>query len=299
MLEFVEILNPGLAAEDLSNWKLTGAVDYTFPTNTLLPADQVLVVLPFDPNLPANAVTLSAFRAQYGVPTNATLLGAYSGALSDTGDTLRLERPDNPPSDEPTYLPMLLEDEVAYGAAFPWPTAAAGGGPALQRRSPDAWGNDPQSWMVGTLQLATPGTPPLADLDGDGLPDAYEIETYGSINVAGSSPTGDTDGDGACDVAEYIAGTAANNANSRFKINASLLPGGSMVISFPTEPITGLGFFGLERRYSLEQTTNIGIPESWSAVPGYANLPATGGIVSYTNSLTNAVWSARGRVWLQ
>lgn len=297
-LEFVEVFNPGPATENLTNWKLTGDIDYTFPTNTLLPAGQVLAVLPFNPNLPANAATLATFRATYGVSTNALLLGAYLGALSDSGDTFRLQRPDEPPATEPNYLPMLLEDEVAYESTLPWPTAAAGGGPSLQRRGPNAWGNDPQSWTVSTVQLATPGMSPLADNDGDGLPDAYEIETYGSTNVVGAALTGDTDGDGASDLAEYIAGTSATNANSKFQLRASIQPPGQVLIQFVAQPANGPGYFGKERRYTLEQTTNINSPTSWSAVPGYTDL-AGGGNVVYTNAMTNTVWSTRGRVWLQ
>lgn len=298
-LEFVEIFNPGPAIENLTNWKLTGDIAFTFPTNTLLSAGQTLAVLPFNPSLPANAGTLTAFRNTYGIGTNAILLGAYLGSLSDTGDTVRLRRPDEPPAGEPAFFPMLLEDEVAYEATLPWPTAAAGGGPSLQRRGPNAWGNDPQSWTVGTLQFATPGVSPVADGDGDGLPDAYEIETYGNTNAVGSSVTGDTDGDGASDTAEYIAGTSATDADSKFEISASVLPGGNVLIQFAPQPISGPGYFGVERFYTLEQTTNLASPGSWSAIPGFVNLPATGDLVTYTNSLTNTVWSARGSVWLQ
>jgi hypothetical protein len=297
-LEFVEVFNPGPATENLTNWKLVGDVDFTFPTNTLLPAGQTLAVLSFDPKLPNNTALLTAFRNAYGVSTNVALLGAYLGTLSDTGNAFRLQRPDEPPAGEPNYLPMLLEDEVDYSATLPWPTAAAGGGPSLQRRGPDAWGNDPQSWTVGTIQLASPGTSPATDSDGDGLPDAYEIETYGSTNAVGSIPSGDTDGDGASDTAEYIAGTSATNATSKFQISASVLPGGNVLVQIAPQPITGPGYFGLDRHYALEQTTNIANPASWSVIPGFANLPSSSAVI-HTNAMTNTIWSTRGRVWLQ
>ncbi|MGC3959732.1 MAG: lamin tail domain-containing protein [Verrucomicrobiota bacterium] len=297
-LEFVEIFNPGPGLEDLTNWKLTGAVDFTFPTNTILPAGQALAVLSFNPSLPANAAALTAFRNAYGIGANTTLLGAYLGTLSDSGNTLRLQRPDEPPGDEPNYLPMLLEDEVAYQPTFPWPPAAAGGGPALLRRGPNAWGNDPQSWTTGTISLASPGVPPLADLDGDGLPDAYELEHYGSTNVVGTAPASDTDGDGASDAAEYTAGTSATNATSKFQLSTGLLPGGNVLIQLDPQPVTGPGYFGLERHYALEQTTNLAQAASWNVIPGYANLPASSAVI-YTNAMTNSAWSTRGRVWLQ
>lgn len=56
------------------------------------------------------------------------------------------------------------------------------------------------------------------DLDGDGLPDAYERITYGT---AGYDPVknADTDGDGQSDRSEFAAGTDPNAATSRFAAN--------------------------------------------------------------------------------
>jgi hypothetical protein len=298
-LEFVEIFNPGPAPENLTDWKLTGAVNYTFPSETLFPAGSVLVVLPFDPLLATNANTLTAFRAHYGIGPNIPLLGPYVGALANEGETLRLRRPDEPPAEEPTFVPMLLEDEVSYLPTSPWPTIAAGGGASLRRRGPNDWGNDPQSWSAGTVDFASPGRAPNADLDGDGLPDSYEIETYGSTNMVHATGGTDTDADGSSDANEYIAGTSATNTNSRFEISASVLPDGTVLIQFETHAINGPGYFGVERFYTLEQTTNVANPASWSAIPGYAKLPAATSLVTSTNLLTNTVWSARGRVWLE
>ena len=168
------------------------------------------------------------------------------------------------------------------------------------RSGPNAWGSDPQSWIVAPVQLAaTPGTAPMADEDGDNLPDSYEIETYGGTNVVGSSITGDTDGDGADDEAEYVAGTSSTNANSRFELSVSpVLPGG-VEVAFETQPIMGPGYFGLVRRYDLEETYQLSFTGEWNVVSGYSNLPATGIMVTYTNATTNLIWYSRGRVSLQ
>ncbi|HMP81370.1 MAG TPA: lamin tail domain-containing protein [Verrucomicrobiota bacterium] len=298
-LEFVEILNGGSLMENLTGWRLDGDVTFAFPTNTMLPPGEVLVVLPFNRHLPANAAKLAAFRSHYGIGTNAALTGAYLGSLPDAGGVLRLQRPDEPPAEEPAFTPLLLEDEVIFAPTQPWPEAAAGGGPALMRRGPSAWGNDPQSWTVTSVRLASPGDAPMADHDGDGLPDLYEIENYGSTNVVGSNPTGDTDGDGISDADEYIAGTSATNSNSRFLVNARALQDGNVLIDFETQAIAGPGYFGLDRRYELQQTTQLSVAGNWSIIPNYANLPATGEPVACTNSMTNVTWSVRGRVWLQ
>jgi spore coat protein CotH len=298
-LEFVEILNAGTQTESLAHWRLAGDIDYTFPSNTVLTPGAVLAVLPFDPALPANAGTVAAFRAQYGLGTNAPLIGGFLGSLPDTGGRIRLYRPDSPPPEEPTYTPWLIEDDVNYAATFPWPAEAANGSRSLQRRTPDAWGNDPQSWLVAQTQWATPGVAPLSDSDGDGMPDSYEFEAYGDTNVVGSAASGDTDGDGASDVAEYAAGTSATNAASKLMLTASALPAGAVVVQFQTQATSGSGYFGRTRHYHLEQTTQLNVPTSWSAVPGFSNLPASGATVSYTNLNTNAVWSARVRVSLE
>jgi hypothetical protein len=196
---------------------------------------------------------------------------------------------------------MLLEDEVAYAqrrsrgqrrppaAVHRCNAVARTRGATTRKAGPSASHNSPRRaqrrWLtvMATVCLT-----------------AYEIETYGSTNAVGSSITGDTDGDGASDAAEYIAGTIATNANSKFQVSASVLPGGNVLISTSApQPITGPGYFGLERRYALEQTTNIANPASWNAIPGYANLPAIGSLVTFTPTLmTNTVWSTRGRVWL-
>jgi len=296
--EFVEILNTGTVTENLTNWQLAGSIAFAFPAIALAPGT-ALAIVPFDPSLPANAATLNDFRAHYGISTNASLLGPFVGNLPDANGIVRLMRPDEPPATEPGFYPLLAEDEVKYDSLPPWPIVAAGGGPSLRRRSPDAWGNDPLSWTTGVTQLASPGIAPLADTDADDIPDSYEIETYGSTTVVGNTPTGDTDGDGVPDVAEFVAGTDATNAASKFQLQASLLPGGQIAVSLPTTATMGAGYFHSGRHYALEQSTNLTNPGSWSAIPDFADVFANGEVLTCTNSLTNVIWSVRGRIWLK
>ena len=54
------------------------------------------------------------------------------------------------------------------------------------------------------------------DLDGDDLPDTWEIEQFGS---AAALPSDDPDGDGADNLSEYIAGTDPNDDQSTFSIS--------------------------------------------------------------------------------
>ena len=59
------------------------------------------------------------------------------------------------------------------------------------------------------------------DLDSDGLPDAWELEQFGGTGVSSGTSGEDQDGDGFSDTYEYLTGTNANDANSRFAVGVS------------------------------------------------------------------------------
>ena len=71
------------------------------------------------------------------------MLGPISGVLQDSGERLELQRPDVPDTNGTPYITV---DEVRYNDKAPWPAAADGSGPSLQRRSSAAYGNDPANW---------------------------------------------------------------------------------------------------------------------------------------------------------
>jgi hypothetical protein len=128
-------------AHPTNTWKLTGAA-YTFPTNLVLGSNQLLLIVALDP---------ATFRAKYGVPASVPILGPYSGVLQDSGERLELQRPDLPDTNGVAYITV---DEVRYNDKAPWPPAADGSGPSLQRKSAAAYGNDSANWEAA---IATPG----------------------------------------------------------------------------------------------------------------------------------------------
>lgn len=68
------------------------------------------------------------------------------------------------------------------------------------------------------------------DLDGDGLPDTWEADNFGTLLRDGS---GDADGDGCSDREEYLAGTQPTNAASLLRIeNVSLLTPTNLVVTW-------------------------------------------------------------------
>jgi len=170
--EFIEICNPtasGIALQSAAGaWRLDGGISYTFPTNTVLPAGEALLVVSF---APTDAGSSNAFAAAYGITNSLRLFGPWSGKLGNRSDVISLEKPQEPDAVGDSYS-WVLDDEVVYGNQAPWPTAAAGGGMTLQRIHMYQHGCDPANWSVAP---PTPGIhtwialdPPQLGLQWDG-----------------------------------------------------------------------------------------------------------------------------------
>jgi hypothetical protein len=151
--EFVEIYNLSDAEVPLYDpayptnaWKLSG-LGYAFSNNISVPAGGFLLLVATDP---------ATFRAKYGISSGVQVIGPYPGVLQDSGERLRLERPDTPEvsSNGVVFVPYIVVDEVRYNDKLPWPLGADGEGPSLQRRAPTAYGNEPRNWFASGI---TPG----------------------------------------------------------------------------------------------------------------------------------------------
>ena len=169
-MEFIEIYNPTTTTVSLTNWSLGATVTYDFAAGTSLAPGQMLLVVHFNPD---NAAMLAAFRSRYG-NTTATVVGSYSGHLGNDGDIVQLDSPDTPSSDDPTYYPPILADEVVYDASW----GGQGDGTSLHRVAADSWGDDESSWVAapaspGTTLITAPDvlTATGADWTDAGLPD--------------------------------------------------------------------------------------------------------------------------------
>lgn len=107
------------------------------------------------------------------------------------------------------------------------------------------------------------------DADGDGLPDAWELQHFGSIT--NTSGAGDTDQDGQTDREEYIAGTLPNTGTSVFKISSPWNNSDKPVINWSSAS---------GRTYTVYWTSNL----LTGFVPIFTNL--TSG--TYTDTLHDA-----------
>jgi hypothetical protein len=222
-LEYVEIHNPALQPVDLTEWRIRGGVDFDFTPGTSLAGGRTLLVVSFDPNKTENANRLAAFRTHYGINASVPLVGGYAGHLDDLGEPVILQRPDEPPVDEPAFIPRLLEDEVVYDAAAPWP-AANGTGQSLTRVSTASFGNLASSW---TAAAPTPGaSQPAGDVNNDGQINSTDVDLVCGAIQSGD-PRFDLNSDGLADESDVdflvrsILRTTAGDANTDGRFNST------------------------------------------------------------------------------
>jgi hypothetical protein len=197
--EFVELFNLSTTNVTLfdplfpaNTWRLSGGIDFTFPGGITVSPNGYVVVVHFDPV--ANPQTLAAFRLRFGLSTNTPIFGPFNGRLSNEGDTVELSRPDAP-SGAPYagFVPLILVDRVSYLPTAPWRTAADGGGASLQRRQPQAFGNDPFNWKAeaptaGRANVPLAITPPVITLQPQNLTITAGDNANLSVTVAGAFP---------------------------------------------------------------------------------------------------------------
>ena len=238
--EYLELLNltPDTVplfdpAAPTNTWKLLGGVDYTFPQNITLPAGGYLLLVNFDPGI--DTAALAEFRNRYHPDPAVSLFGPYGGNLANPGESIGLYKPDPPqapPHPDAGFVPYVLVEQINYSGVAPWPTDAVGTGSSLQRRAASSYGNDPANWFVAAPTPSGPNTRNASDSDGDGLPDAWEIQYFGAINDPRATPNADPDGDGFTNAQEYLSGTSPIDANSYLKMDSVGTAGSQTVIQF-------------------------------------------------------------------
>lgn len=129
--EFIELYNPSSTPQDLSGWRLSGAVDFVFPGGTSIPSGRYLVIAE-DP---------ATLFSTLGVTT----IGPFTGNLNSTGETVRLRNASD-----------TIVDEVDYKVGFPWPVASDGGGASIELINPSLDNALGSSWRASLPQINLP-----------------------------------------------------------------------------------------------------------------------------------------------
>jgi hypothetical protein len=146
--EFVELHNTGSQPVDLSNWKFTNGIDFTFPAGTVLAPGAYLLVVPINP---------ADYRSTHDIPASVMIVGPYQDNLSNAGETLELSRPGTSETGAAT-TPYVVADRVTYGTRAPWPSSPDGAGPSLARTGQSLYANDPSSWTADSgTAIGSPG----------------------------------------------------------------------------------------------------------------------------------------------
>jgi hypothetical protein len=136
-LEFIELANSRGEPENISGYRISGDVDYTFPPGTVIPGGGFLVV----------ARSPADMQAVYGL---SGVLGPWDGAstngLPNDSGTVRLR-----------HRTGAVFLEVNYSDAPPWPVAADGTGHSLVLAQASYGNSDPQAWAASDSIGGSPG----------------------------------------------------------------------------------------------------------------------------------------------
>ncbi|PYI84278.1 MAG: hypothetical protein DME26_13535, partial [Verrucomicrobia bacterium] len=130
-LEFVELFNSNPFYEDISGYRLSGDIDFTFPPNTIIQGGAFIVVAKA-PDDVKRVYVLS------------DVMGPYAGSLKSSG-TVRLRNQIGA-----IYL------EIPYSNKPPWPVAADGTGHSLVLARPSYGEGFPQAWDISDTVGGSP-----------------------------------------------------------------------------------------------------------------------------------------------
>ncbi len=156
--EYVELFNAGTNQVDLSGWRFTKGVQFTFPSNTFLAVSNYLVV----------AADRATFTNKYpGVPN---FVAGWLGVLSDNGDEIQLEDALGQTVDDVSYAPegdwaiRQIGVEGVPGAVdsfgkqgWEWFAEHDGKGKSLELINRTLSNHSGQNWASSTTVNGTPG----------------------------------------------------------------------------------------------------------------------------------------------
>jgi hypothetical protein len=149
--EYIELYNPAASAVDLSGWRFTSGVQFTFPGGTSIAAGGHLVV----------AANAAAFTAKYPGVTN--FVAGWTGQLSNSGNRIQLDDAFGTKRDEVAYADdgdwsVRDRDDPDYGhRGWRWRSPADGLGKSLELINVLFDNSLGQNWKASVTTNGTPG----------------------------------------------------------------------------------------------------------------------------------------------
>ncbi len=166
-LEWIELTNTLGIDVDLSGFRLSGAVTYTFPEGTFVSAHGFVLV--------------AADAALLAQSSGVVALGSYAGLLPNDAGTIELWNNAG-----------RLMDSLSYADAEPWPVIPDGSGASLAKRNAADSSPEAEHWSPSPLVGGTPGAANFADVSAS-LPPVTLVPP-GAIwryHATGAAPAGD------------------------------------------------------------------------------------------------------------
>ena len=145
-VEFIEIYNSQPWFEELGGWRISGAIDYIFPSNAVLQSRGYFVV----------AANTNDFRTVYPGVQAANVFGPFLGSngLQNSSGTLRLRNDRD-----------AVVFEMNYQGEPPFPPAADGAGHSLVLARPSYGERDPRAWDISNIIGGNPGNPDVSSVN--------------------------------------------------------------------------------------------------------------------------------------
>ena len=177
--EFIEFMNIGPGALELTGAEFEKGVNFTFPDSTVLGIGGRLLLVR----------DREAFSARYGSMDGVDVL-EYTGRLSNDGEQVVL-----------VDIAGEVIRDFTYNDQEPWPTAADGEGVSLVLIAPETNPDhaDAGNWRAGEVFGGTPGTGESA---GTGF------EQWAAVNGVSGGLGDDEDGDGISNIFAYLFGAS-------------------------------------------------------------------------------------------
>jgi hypothetical protein len=127
---------------------------------------------------------------------------------------------------------------------------------------------------LGLIEILYPAAPNFnseLDIDGNGLPDSWELQHFGQTGAIASA---DADRDGTTNMMEYLAGTDPNSSASVFR-PTNHLDSGFLILTIPTAS---------GRHYRVWGTSNL--QTGWGAAP-FETIVGDGSVIELQYPMSN------------